>query len=76
MLGVNWGRAAPSSLGLRLRAELPASTRLHDLRHTCATLLVQHLLGYASISLTLGCYSHWTPSMGEQTSAAMESALG
>jgi integrase len=69
---------------LLARAELPPTTRLHDLRHTCATLLlqqgahpalVQHLLGYASVSLTLDRYSHWTPSMGEAT-AAMEGALG
>jgi integrase len=48
------------------RAELPAS-RLHDLRHTCATILlmagkhlkyVHELLGHASISITLDTYSH------------------
>ena len=41
--------------------------RLHDLRHTCATILlmagkhpkyVQELLGHASISITLDTYSH------------------
>jgi integrase len=49
------------------RAGLPQSTRLYDLRHTCATLLlsgnvhpkyVQELLGHASIALTLHTYSH------------------
>ena len=44
------------------RAGLPQNTRLYDLRHTCATLLlgsnvhpkyVQELLGHASIALTL-----------------------
>jgi integrase len=49
------------------RAGLPQSTRLYDLRHTCATLLlgsnvhpkyVQELLGHASIALTLDTYSH------------------
>jgi curved DNA-binding protein CbpA len=48
--------------------------RWHDLRHTCATLLlgrgvhpklVQHLLGHASITLTLDRYSHGIPSMGK-----------
>jgi integrase len=47
-------------------AGLPA-IRLHDLRHTCATVLlmagkhpayVQELLGHASISITLDTYSH------------------
>ena len=53
-------------------AGLPA-IRWHDLRQTDATLLlscgthpklVQHLLGHASIQLTLDRYSHWIPSMG------------
>ena len=44
------------------RAGLPRSVRLHDLRHTCATILlkagkhpkfVQELLGHATISQTL-----------------------
>jgi integrase len=38
--------------------------------------LVQHLLGHASVSLTLDRYSHWTPSMGDATAAAMDAALG
>ncbi len=65
------------------RAGLPRMT-LHDLRHTCATLLlnrgvhpkfVQELLGHASIAMTLNRYSHWIPSMGDQTARAMEVAL-
>ena len=63
---------------------LPRSVRFHDLRHTAATLLlgrgvlpklVQELLGHSSIAITLDRYSHWIPSMGEQTAAAMEAAL-
>ena len=58
--------------------------RLHDLRHTCATLLltrgvhpkfVQELLGHATISNTLDTYSHVIPSMSDQTATAMEEAL-
>jgi integrase len=54
--------------------------RLHDLRHTCATLLltrgvhpkfVQELLGHSSIAMTLDRYSHWIPSMRDQTARAM-----
>jgi integrase len=37
---------------------------------------VQELLEYADIELTLGTYSHFLPSMGDQTANAMESALG
>jgi integrase len=66
------------------KARLP-DMRFHDLRHTCATVLltegvnpkfVQELLGHADIGLTLGTYSHFLPSMGDQTAAAIESALG
>jgi integrase len=48
------------------RAQLP-HIRLHDLTHTCATILltagkhpkfVQELLDYASINVTLDTYSH------------------
>jgi integrase len=65
-------------------AGLPKDTRLHDLRHTCATLLlgkgvhpklVQELLGHSSIAMTLDRYSHVMPGMGDQTAAAMQAAL-
>jgi integrase len=65
------------------KAGLP-DIRFHDLRHTCATLLlsrghhpklVQELLGHASVALTLDRYSHVLPGMGDQTAAAMDAAL-
>ena len=58
--------------------------RWHDLRHTCATLLlarnvnpklVQHLLGHVSITMTLDRYSHWIPSMGRHAADGMDEAL-
>lgn len=58
--------------------------RFHDLRHTCATLLlttgvhpkfVQELLGHSSIAITLDTYSHFLPGMGDQTARAMEDML-
>ena len=60
-------------------ASLP-EIRFHDLRHTCATLLlgrsvhpklVQELLGHATIAMTLDTYSHYLPSMGDQAAGAM-----
>ncbi len=66
------------------RAGLPPDTRFHDLRHTCATLLlgkgvhpkfVQELLGHANIAITLDTYSHLIPGMGDATARAMEDAL-
>jgi integrase len=67
------------------RAGLPLSTRLYDLRHTCATLLlgsnvhpkyVQELLGHASIALTLDTYSHVLKGMDGGIGGAMDEALG
>ncbi len=80
----------PSNIDLRtfkplLKKAGLSDIRFHDLRHTCATVLlsrgvnpkfVQELLGHADIKLTLGTYSHFLPSMGDQTANAMESALG
>lgn len=62
------------------RAGLP-DIRLHDLRHTCATLMlcegvhikvVQELLGHATISITLDTYSHVLPGMGDEAVGAMD----
>jgi integrase len=72
-----------SFASLLKRAELPR-IRFHDLRHTCATLLlsrnvhpkyVQELLGHANIAITLDTYSHVIPGMGDQTARAMEDVL-
>src|SRR5918998_4656632 len=65
------------------KAGLPV-IRFHDLRHTCATLLlsknvhpkiVQEMLGHATVAITLDTYSHVLPCMGDQAAAAMEDAL-
>jgi len=72
-----------SFMPLLKKAKLPC-TRFHDLRHTCATLLltkgthpkfVQELLGHATIAITLDTYSHVMPGMGEQTARAMQDTL-
>jgi integrase len=64
------------------RACLPLETRFHDLRHTCATLLltkgvhpkiVQEMLGHSSISVTLDIYSHVLPNMQGEAVRAMDS---
>jgi integrase len=75
------GLINPSNLRQRNFARLLKEARLphirfHDLRHTCATLLltqgthpkyVQDLLGHATIAITLDTYSHVMPDMGDQT---------
>jgi integrase len=59
--------------------------RFHDLRHTCATLLltrgvhpkiVSEVLGHSSIAITLDIYSHVVPRLGDVATSAMEDALG
>ena len=65
-------------------ARLP-DVRFHDLRHTCATLLltkgvhpkiVIEMLAHSSVSITLDTYSHVIPGMQEAAARAMEDALG
>jgi len=69
---------------LRVEAGFP-SLRLHDLRHTAATLLlgagvpvtdVSAMLGHASAAITLRVYAHVIPGGQERTAAAMDAALG
>jgi integrase len=68
---------------LLAKAGLP-QIRFHDLRHTCATILlskgvhakfVQELLGHATIAITLDTYSHVLPGMGGEIADAMDAAL-
>jgi integrase len=57
----------------------------HDLRDTCATLLlregvnvkvVSEMLGHASITITLNIYADVLPDMQDSAANAMEAALG
>lgn len=57
------------------------SLRVHDLRHTCATLLLQdrqpikvisERLGHSSVRITLDLYAHLVPDMQESTAAAWD----
>lgn len=65
------------------KAGLP-QVRLHDLRHTHATLLlkrgipakiVQERLGHSSITITLDLYSHVTPEMQRLAAESLNSLL-
>lgn len=66
------------------RAGLPTSTRMHDLRHTCATLLlsknvpvkvVSEMLGHGDVSITLAVYQSVLPHMQESAARVMDDAL-
>ena len=63
--------------------ELP-SIRLHDCRHTAASLMlasgvpvtvVEEMLGHASPTITLSIYAHVLPGMGEEAGAALSANL-
>jgi integrase len=65
-------------------AELP-EIRIHDLRHTTATLLltqgvhprvVMETLGHSQISLTLDTYTHVLPSLQAEAAKRMDEAIG
>src|SRR5262249_40765947 len=65
-------------------ARLPR-IRFHDLRHTAATLLlgqgvhpkiVSEMLGHTSIGITLDLYSHATPTIQKEATAAFDRLLG
>lgn len=66
------------------RAGLNPALRFHDLRHTCASLLIeqntplkaiQEHLGHASATLTLDRYGHLYPAATEQVRSALERAF-
>ncbi|MDO8677217.1 MAG: site-specific integrase [Acidobacteriota bacterium] len=58
--------------------------RIHDLRHSCATLLlvqgvsprvVMETLGHSQVSLTLNTYSHVLPALQEDAASKMDAIL-
>ncbi|MCA1586835.1 MAG: site-specific integrase, partial [Acidobacteria bacterium] len=64
--------------------DLPA-VRIHDLRHSCATLLlaqgvdprtIMETLGHSQISLTLNTYAHVLPKLQREAAAKMDAILG
>ncbi len=63
------------------RAGLPRSLRIHDLRHTCVSLLIaqgahpkaaQIHLGHSSITVTMDRYGHLFPSEMVTLAAALD----
>ncbi len=71
-------------VALLARAGLRHS-RLHDLRHTCASLLlaqgvparvVMETLGHSAIAVTMNTYSHVLPSLQREAADRMNDLLG
>ena len=76
-LVVGWGTTLLTAADVR-------QARLHDARHTAASLLLQQgvparvameVLGHSPISLTLGTYSHVVPELAEDAARRMGEAL-
>ena len=66
------------------KARLPRM-RFHDLRHSCASLLlaegvsprvVMETLGHSRISVTMDTYTHVMPALMREAAAAMDRSLG
>jgi integrase len=62
-------------------AGLPRSTRIHDLRHTCASLLIrqgvhskaiQHHLGHATMAITMDRYGHLLPDQFDDLASQLD----
>lgn len=83
------GPADPGStsaaFGATLKRLALPSIRFHDLRHTCATLLlgqgvhakvVSEMLGHSSIVITMDTYSHVVPVMHADAAHTMDRILG
>ena len=69
----------------RTRRGLGLNVRLHDLRHTAATLMlgagvplkvVSDALGHSTIAITADIYAHVTPELRREAADAMDRALG
>lgn len=65
-------------------AGIPRSVRIHDLRHTCASLLIaqgahpkaiQQHLGHSSVSVTLDRYGHLFPDQQDQIADALDEVI-
>ena len=63
------------------RAGLPLDVRFHDLRHTCAAILIaqqahpkeiQARLGHSSITTTLDRYGHLFPSLDDRLRTGLD----
>jgi integrase len=64
------------------RAKLPEATRFHDLRHSCATLLIaqgvyprviMEILGHSQISTTMNTYAHVLPETQREATHKIDS---
>ncbi len=79
-----WPRSLSRAFARHLASARLPKIRLHDLRHTHATLalqagvhpkVVQERLGHATISITLDVYSHAIPAMHEEAASQVAALI-
>ena len=67
------------------KADLPETVRFHDLRHSCATLLIaqgvhlsviKDILGHTQISTTANVYGHVLPDIQRDAASRLDDLLG
>ena len=67
-----------------IAAGLPSTLRVHDLRHTCASLLIalgahpkviQEVLGHRSITITMDVYGHLFPTLNAELNGRLNAVL-
>ena len=82
-VGGHWVSEGTDSSG-RPRKRWVQRLRIHDLRHTCASLLlaqgvsarvVMEILGHSRISLTMNTYTHVLPVLYDEAATKMSAAL-
>lgn len=83
-MGDPWNSESFASTWQSFIKKTDYQVRFHDLRHTCATLLLQagvhpkvvsEMLGHSTVTITLDTYSHVLPSMQQDAVARLEAAL-
>ncbi|HLI98009.1 MAG TPA: site-specific integrase [Candidatus Baltobacteraceae bacterium] len=83
--GEVWNPTNFSSIFYRLHKKAKLSCRFHDLRHSFASMLLQHqinlkitshLLGHASITVTGDTYAHVIQEQVHEAALVLDSALG
>jgi integrase len=81
----SWCWRAATFVPARRRASLSDRFRIHDLRHTAASLMIQagyppkmlqEIMGHASITTTLDLYGHLYPGEMDRYTDRLDSAAG
>ena len=82
--GRPWKPNAFTGVWDRFKRQHGIDIRFHDLRHSCATLLlsqgvhpkvVQEMMGHSTIAITMDLYSHVSPNLQEEAAEKLDALL-